>query len=235
MRYVGGKGKTGRAIVNEMLKRFPAIKYYIEPFVGACNTLIHVPGPRLAIDSNPYLIHMWQAVQQGWLPPDKVSESLYQRVKNSPDDDPPLTAFIGFACSFGAKWFGGYARGDSRNYAAEGLRGILKKAPHLEDVIFHCGDYREAEIPPGGLVYCDPPYGGTTGYDAVKSFDTPTFWAWAKTLEVPTFVSEYAAPDPWEVVWSKTRAASLDLNTGGKQAIERLFMLPRKGLQCRAT
>ena len=222
MRYVGGKSKIGTAIASQMLIRVPHYTYYVEPFVGAANTLILFKGPRIACDINPYLIAMWQAVQQGWVPPAELSENEYQHIKANQDDDPPLTAFAGFACSFGAKWFGGYARGTGRNYAAEGRRGILRKQPYLTDVSFVCSDYHDLHIPDGSLVYCDPPYAGTQEYRQ-GGFDSQEFWSWCSSLSASVFVSEYVAPPMWNSIWSKQKASSLDLDTGSKHSVENLF------------
>jgi DNA adenine methylase len=45
---------------------------------------------------------------------------------------------------------------------------MVKQAKNLKDVDFRCGSYLEMEVPPNSLIYCDPPYEGTTKYK--KSF-----------------------------------------------------------------
>lgn len=76
-------------------------------------------------DAHPYLIAMWKALQRGWEPPDIVTEAEYQYIKDHKNEDPALAGFVGFGCTFGAKWFGGYAR-DKRGCVARGgtLRGL---------------------------------------------------------------------------------------------------------------
>ena len=54
------------------------------------------------------------------------------------------------------------------------------------------GDYRVVEIPMGGVVYCDIPYKGTSGY--IGGFDHEAFYEWFSSLKVPAFCSEYDAP-----------------------------------------
>ena len=69
---------------------------------------------------------MWKALQQGWEPPDLVTFEDYEYVRAHQDENPALTAFVGFGCTFGAKWFGGYARdvrgGVRPNRMLEGLK-----------------------------------------------------------------------------------------------------------------
>lgn len=38
------------------------------------------------------------------------------------------------------------------------------------------------------------------------------------------FISEYSAPSDFKCIWEREQSSSLTQNTGGKRAIERLFM-----------
>lgn len=61
----------------------------------------------------------------------------------------------------------------------------------------------ELDILSGDVVYCDPPYRGTTGYKT-GTFDHDAFDTWAEeqvTKGAQVFVSEFNAPPHWEVVW----------------------------------
>ena len=98
------------------------------------------------------------------------------------DENPALTGFVGFGCSFGGKWWGGYAkdkRGD--DYCGQAKRGLLKDFPGVRSATFTCLDYHDVEIPDGAVVYCDPPYVNTTGY-TVGQFDTNEFWNYMRQL-----------------------------------------------------
>ena len=179
-------------------------------------------GKRTASDSNKALITMYQALQDGWLPPEEVSESLYTEYKLKQDSADPLTAFIGIGCSFGGKWFGGYARSSDRNYCSNARNSLIKQLPKIKDVLFKDRDYRNW-IPYNCLVYCDPPYEGTTGYK--DKFDHVSFWdtmrAWSKDNIV--IISEYNAPADFKCVLEiPTRT---DMRVAGKQEArtERLF------------
>jgi DNA adenine methylase len=68
---------------------------------------------------------------------------------------------------------------------------------NLGNTYFDCKDYRELN-PEGYIIYCDPPYEGTTQYSKklVGDFDTNEFWSimrkWSNNNKV--FISEYNAP-----------------------------------------
>ena len=63
-------------------------------------------------------------------------------------------------------------------------------------------DYTEYR-PKGALVYCDPPYAGTTRYSK-SSFDNLKFWGIIRKWSVDNwvFISEYNAPDNFRCVIS---------------------------------
>ena len=227
MRYVGGKYRFSKIICEYLLPYVGLV--YIEPFVGSGAVLVNVPNiKRIANDSHPYLISLLTAVSYGWLPPIVVSESLYKSCRDNPEQHAPeLVGFVGFACSFAAKWFGGFARGGTRNYALEGYKNLAAQAPLLKGVSFFCGSYLELDIPESpSLIYCDPPYRNTQGYG--EPFDSDVFWEWCRVLSTNghiLFISEYSAPSDIPCIWEKTRAASLDRNTGGKISTEKLFYM----------
>ena len=64
-------------------------------------------------------------------------------------------------------------------------------------------DYRDVTIPVGGVVYCDIPYKGTSGY--IGSFDHDSFYEWFSSLKVPAFCSEYDAPFTMVSEWDKMK------------------------------
>jgi DNA adenine methylase len=234
VKYVGSKRRIAKDILPVMLSRRLEGQTYVEPFVGGFNTLCLVEGPRLAADRHPYLIALFRAIQKGWTPPSSVSEETYRRIRDDPSHyEPHLVGFVGFGCSYSGKWWGGYARGGNpdgthRNYADESCRHLMRQAQTLGvlDVQIVCCDYRELRIPPHSLVYCDPPYSGTTGY-SVGTWNPSEFWGWARKLAEDghdVFISEYEAPDGFQCVWQKSgQCFSLTKQTGDKRAVERLF------------
>lgn len=77
------------------------------------------------------------------------------------------------------------------------------------------------------VIYCDPPYQGTTQYGAVNSFNWEKFWDWCRSQSMAgnkIFVSEYKAPDDFDCVLEIE--TKLDVRTkDGKQPTrtERIF------------
>lgn len=150
---------------------------------------------------------MWQALQAGWTPPDHVSQQEYDALKTA--NSSALRGFVGYGCSFGGKWFGGYARSrngaaPNYNYAAGAVRSVLKTASAIKHANICQQDYRTVHVAPWAVVYADPPYIGTQGYGS--DFDTEEFWTvadrWADTGAL-VLVSEHVAPPGWDLVWSK--------------------------------
>jgi len=140
----------------------------VEPFCGSCNVAskVHIKN-KILNDKNPYLIAMFQALKNGWIPPTEVSEEDYQLTKRNQDIEPHVAGFVGFACSFAGKFWGGYARdtkgGGTGNYALRGHNSILKKMETLMDAEFTCKDFTEQSYN-NCIIYCDPPYKNTTPY-----------------------------------------------------------------------
>lgn len=181
-------------------------------------------------DRHEYLIALLREIQKGYDPPDTVTLEQYRHIRQHKDEDKALTGFVGFGCSFGGKWFGGYARNATgTNYAAQSKRSLLKDMAALMDAEFVCADYRRVRIPRGAVIYADPPYSGTTGYGGEK-FDTTEFWKAMRLLADtghPVFVSEQSAPPGILCVWEKPFTRTLDYNKGNQfQVTERLFYLP---------
>ena len=183
-------------------------------------------------DAHPDLVLMWQAVLDGWVPPSDVSEELYQELKNA--EPSALRGFVGFACSFGGKFFRGFAREGRRgevNFAARGVRTLAKKVDALasvDGVSVERLDYCDVQPARCDVLYLDPPYAGTEGY-STGSFDSDAFWLWAQEQAesgVRVFVSEFQAPDGWVPVWSVIRQAQLDAHNDAvsKKDVESLYV-----------
>jgi DNA adenine methylase len=234
MRYYGGKSKIAKDIAEVMSKE--TFYVYWEPFCGACNVVSRIHAPvRIATDIQPDLIMMWDALQLGWIPPDGVTEEEYRDLKEASDPG-PLRAFAGFGCSFGGKWFAGYARNKEKwNYAAMTKRSVGKKIAKMGDVYFLCTDYQNADVAEllklgPLLIYCDPPYRTTTADYASGKFDTEAFWEWVRGLspDAKVFVSEYEAPSDFQSVWKKHMKTQMHGDTGMNLCrVEQLFTLRR--------
>jgi len=230
MKYMGSKNRHANELLKLILKDRSLDQIYVEPFVGGFNMIDKVSGPRIGADIHTYLISLFKGIQDGWIPPDTISECEYLSIKNNPQNyDPILVGFVGFGCSYSGKWFGGYARGNSangaaRNYCLESKNNIMKQANLIKGVDIRLCSYEKLEIPDNSIVYCDPPYANTTKYK--DQFDHTKFWNWVRKLSVSghkVFISEYTAPFDFKCIFEKECNNTLVKNTGSKKGIERLF------------
>jgi DNA adenine methylase len=224
MRYVGGKSKLGKRIAAEIQAR-RGDRLYWEPFCGSLAVARHVQGPGVVSDLNAPLIALYQAIARGWDPPASISEAEYRAAKALPDSD-PFKAYAGFGQSFGAKWFGGYARGEGRNFAGECRRGLLRDVPQViaNGLAIEQGSFFECAPRAGWILYLDPPYVGTLGYAAVAAFDSAAFYAraeaWARAGSI-VLISEYSCPVGREI-WAVEQKTTVAIGAG-KKAVEKLF------------
>jgi DNA adenine methylase len=215
--YTGNKSGHAADIVEITLAGRVAGQHYVEPFVGGGNVICRVPretGPRLGADKNLYVIALLDAIgNRGWLPPEMLTEDEWDKMRRRPDTYPP--ELIGFAATgptFGSKWFGGWARNAEKEdgyYVRASRAAAMRDAPGLRGCRFVVSEYDKLTIPAESIVYCDPPYAGTTDYKGSKtkiavgdslsqnSWDRLKFWRWADAQYDTghrVFVSEYAGP-----------------------------------------
>jgi DNA adenine methylase len=231
MQYLGGKTRIAKQIAEQINRVRKPGQWVWEPFCGGLSVTVALSkaGPVWATDANPALISLYQAVQNGWQPPSELSEEAYHAAKLLPDSD-PLKAFAGFGCAFGGKWFGGYARdAGGRSYAQTARRVLLRQLPL--SCAPGCVDFLSVEPREmQALLYCDPPYAGTTGYRF--AFDSAKFCLrvahWSRFTDV--FVSEYQFP-LGVCVWEKEKAKTVAGGSGGgRVGLERLYYIARGSL-----
>ena len=235
MKYLGGKTKISKYIVPIMEDYRLDSQAWVEPFVGGCNTIINASGTRYGNDIRSDLIDLWESVTYDqYAPPENIDKKMYNAIRNNPDGfTPELRAFVSIGCSFRGKKWGGYAENkNGRNYVQEASKGVMQKANKLRGVIFSRGSYDNMYIPPKSIIYCDPPYKNTTGYNV--EFDHDLFWKWcrAKALEGHTvFISEYEAPEDFIEIWRKSWKCNL--SDSKKNSIEKLFIMSKSGVNDR--
>jgi DNA adenine methylase len=249
VRYVGGKARIAKWIRDHVLAIADEYRgvplTYVEPFVGSGAVLEQVVKTRrfarhIANDIHPDLIRMWHALsREGWMPPVYIEADEYKEIKNS-EVPSAIRGYAGFACSFGGKFFGGHEyRRDAKSAQIDGKRdgspggggqdterrSVLRigKAMRRHGVELQNTDYEALVVPPGSVVYNDPPYVGTQGYDS-GHFDHERFWRtadrWVANGSI-VFVSEYEGP--WPVIDEHPRNAILAHSFGDRRT-ERLFM-----------
>lgn len=230
MKYMGSKARIAKYLLPIILKDRKDGQWYVEPFVGGANMIDKVEGNRIGADFNKYLIALLKHCADGLSEslPDKISEEEYIDIKNNKDNYPDfIVAHCAFNATFGAKWFGGYARprkatGYDRDVIC-GKNSLIKQMPMLEGVKFKNSSYADLEIPDNSIIYCDPPYANTTKYK--DDFNHDKFWQWCRDMSDKghqVFISEYSAPDDFECLWQKEIQSGLNTNTT-KKGVEKLF------------
>lgn len=229
MQYFGGKFRVCKAISAYINNLSP--KVYLEPFCGSCWVGERVQAERrIFCDLNADLISLYQHLQAGILMlPERVDEAEYARIKTLPSPN-PLRAFVGFGCSYSGKFFGGYARGAAtRNYAANAKAQLTRRfSARLHAAEYHLADYREAfaRWPEADVVYCDPPYAGTTKFYGLPDMDYAAFWDSVRqeSARRVVLVSEYSAPVDFQTVLEiPTRTDIRNARGQLEPRIERLF------------
>ena len=140
---------------------------------------------------------------------------------------------MGICCSYCGVWFGSYAgkvntKQGVRDYQDEAYRNLLNQIKNIKGIEFRHSSYDKLEIPSNSIIYCDPPYEGTTQYK--DSFDNSKFWQWCRDMTNKghkVFISEYNAPNDFECIWSQKVKSSLSANGvagGNKVSVEKLFI-----------
>jgi DNA adenine methylase len=155
-----------------------------------------------------------------------MGEDEYKSIKRKMNVNDPLTAFALLACSFGSKWASGYARDVIRNYVKEGKNSSLKYRKGIEGVHFEARSYLDYS-PLDMIIYCDPPYQNTIGYNANKEkFNHDLFWAtmrqWAKDNTV--LISEYNAPYDFKCIKEFDHIQSIRSKNGCLKTKEKIFI-----------
>lgn len=242
MKYMGSKARLAKYILPIILKNIKDGMYYVEPFVGGANMIDKVEGcSRIGSDVNPYLIACLKALAIGWIPPMEITRDVYNEVRSAYNGKSDryqdyYTGYIGFSGSYGGRFFeGGYAgtvvtkTGTIRNYPMEAWNNCMRQAELLRDVTFVCCEYNNLDLADKNcVIYCDPPYRGTKEY-ARSGFNSDKFFDWCREMAKDghkVFVSEYEAPDDFELLWEKDVSSSLRSNhiiSGNKVSTERLF------------
>ena len=230
MRYFGGKTRTCKLIAEILQSNLKEDQVFLSPFIGGGWIECLVKGKKECYDKHKYLIAMYKELQKGWKPPKNITKEQYAYIKANMDEEPYLTGFAGFGCSFAGKWFGGYAKDNTnRNFCLNAYNSILRKMDGFKDTKFDCEDYLNLN-PCDRLIYCDPPYEGTTQYSKVilGHFDSDEFWQtmreWSQNNVV--VISEYSAPEDFRCVWKQNVKLDIrDANNKKKNRVEKLFAL----------
>ena len=238
MWYVGSKNKLSKELAPIIQSYITKdTKGYLEPFVGGANMIDKIQcKKRIGCDIHEELIELLQYTRDYYnLLPNVIMEDTYKEVKDNKDKyEKWYVGFVGFCATFGAKYFGGYARAKSDKYNGEksekAINNLKKQAPDLEGIDFKCTSF--LELPKDKIkdyvIYCDIPYRDTTKYKT-ETFPYEEFYQWVKDMSVhnTVLISEYNMPDEFECIWSKETKVNFDSKrtAGAKDniRIEKLF------------
>lgn len=232
MKYMGSKSRIAKHILPIILKDRQLGQWYVEPFCGGCNSLDKVENPRIGGDSNRYLIALVRDAQDVY---PYLTKDQYLDIRKNPSRYPDwLVGFAGIIASYCGKWFGGYAgrvvaKQGVRDYLLEGTKNLVLQLKNLDGVVFSDSPYNALLMPDSSIVYCDPPYKGTTGYSG--RFDHDAFYGWCREQSKKghsVFVSEYDMPEDFTCVWEMPVKSSLSANGSSgssKYSVEKLFRI----------
>ena len=240
IKYVGSKNRLSKHltpiiqsyITNETVG-------YLEPFVGGANMIDKIKcDNKIGYDVEENIINLLCALSDGWNPPKEVNEDMYKDVKLNPNKyDKQTYAYVGYQLSYGAKFWGGYRRDSigKRQYDKEAYNNVTKQSPQLKGIEFDCMDFRDIpkdEIK-GYVIYCDPPYRGTTKYKT-EPFPYDEFYEWVKEMSIhnTVLISEYWMPDDFECIWQKETTTQINskrkANDENNMRVEKLYTYKAK-------
>lgn len=239
MWYVGSKNRLSKElipIIQSYIKE--NTKGYLEPFVGGANIIDKIECEnKIGCDIHKELVELLNYAKNNYNKlPNLISEEEYNNVKNNKENYPNwYVGLVGFCATFGAKYFGGYARAKSDKFkgqkTVQAINNLKKQAPNLKDVTFvNCSflDLPKDKIK-GYVIYCDPPYRGTTKYKT-EEFPYEEFYKWCREMSKDNVVliSEYSMPSDFTCIWEKETKVNFDSNRSANDSknnrVERLYI-----------
>ena len=246
MKFLGSKSRIAKHIVPIIQKAIDNndIHYYLEPFLGGCNTIDKIKCDRkFGYDLDKYLIYLFIHLKEGGTLPESIPKEEYDKLRSAwyegnRDKKYPdwligcacyLASYNGrdFSAGYGKPVYENTAKGKRyRDYYKEAKDNLLKQIeqPLWQDIMFGISDYRDLDSLSDYVIYADPPYQNTKQYANSKYFSHTTFWEtmrkWSKDNIV--FISELTAPDDFKCVWEQEVSRSIK-TTDKTKATEKLF------------
>lgn len=237
MRYLGSKARIKKDIIPIITEHLNGDNEFVDAFMGGANIIDAVDYPKkVGIELNKYVCAIWNRIKEhgiSWIPQAFDEEDYYEvkaDYKNNTCIFPKwMIGYVGNCLSYGSKWWGGFARFNPKkneDHVKEAYNGIKKQVEnfkHIDKTIFFDGSYDEYPYQPNSVIYCDPPYQSTIGYES--SFNHQKFWNWVRDMSSKghhVYVSEYSAPSDFECVWRKAVKEQVGKNIN--QKVEKLFV-----------
>lgn len=235
---MGSKSRIASEILEIILKDRKPDQWFVDIFCGGCNLLDKVVGNRIGNDKNKYLIALFKGLQDNTERPYTITKEIYSKARTeyNNNSNKVFTDFeigwIGWMGSYNGRFFDGGYSGHSvgvnnRDYISEQIRNTEKQMSRLQGVKFYSKSYDEFDFKQICIIYCDPPYKGTTQYSTSKDFSHSDFWQWCRNMSKKghtVYISEYNAPEDFKCVWEKEITNSLNTNNTYRP-IEKLFTI----------
>lgn len=237
MRYLGSKARIKKEIIPIITKNLNGENEFVDAFVGGANMIDSIDySKKIGLDISKYSIAVWNKIKTDgieWIPQAFDEEDYYEvkfcnKNKNGTYDD-AMIGYVGNCLSYGSKWWGGFAKFNPKKnecHVKEAYNGVKKqtdKFKHLNTTEFINTSYDKYDYKPKSVIYCDPPYQSTIGYES--SFDCERFWDWCRKMSILghyVYVSEYSAPSDFKCVWRKNVKENVGKNVNNK--VEKLFV-----------
>lgn len=100
----------------------------------------------------------------------------------------------------------------------------LQSLANFGKIQINCGSYWDYEYKDGDVVYCDPPYEGTAGYNEAAAFDSKAFYNWIAAAPFPVYFSSYEISDSrFYPLWQKEKVQLLNRQGSGKKKLETIY------------
>jgi DNA adenine methylase len=171
-----------------------------------------------------------KGIQKGLEIPN-ISKEQYTELKRYSTDTSFIRSVACFTYSYNGKEWGGYTLTDrtgTYNYVRQRTNyyNKLRQNDTFMKTTFTLQDYKTLN-PLGSLIYCDPPYRGTTGYGS-NAFDHDEFWdtmrKWSLQEGNTVFISEYQAPSDFHCIGSSKKYSTLSRKSERSIRTEKLFV-----------
>ena len=227
MTYQGSKEKIADELATILSSMRRGNQLYWEPFVGSASVFSRMAEPRLGTDIMTDLIMLWnEVIRDTFAEPSYLSKEQYDELMQS-DTPSALRAYAGFFWSFSCMFRKGYSPdtfANSRSFYSMQQRAKLLRGNGTK--LAACA--YDKPVINNALIYCDPPYRGTTSYRGTPEFDHDQFYSWcvdqvARGNQV--FVSEYEMPEPFKLIHEFHFRTTLSTVYRDQAKPERLYTL----------
>lgn len=237
MRYLGSKARIIKQLIPIITEHLNGENEFVDAFMGGANVISNIDyHNKVGIEYSVYPWAIWNDISMfgvDWIPQAFDEEDYYDVKKSYKDKDgrykQSMIGYVGNCLSYGSKWWGGFAKFNPKkneDHVKEAYNGIKKQYEnfkYIETTRFVHASYNEYDYKPNSVIYCDPPYQSTIGYES--SFDHDKFWNWVREMSNKghhVYVSEYSAPSDFKCIWRKAVKEQVGKNIN--QKVEKLFV-----------